>query len=428
MIGVSIVVPTVNEANNIDPLFERIFAAELPPDVSLEINVVDDSSTDDTRSRVRDWSQQEPVTLVCREERDGLANAVVAGAKVATHDFILVMDADLSHPPEKIGEMIEPLLDGGCDMVIGSRYVKGGATPQWPITRQIASKLASLPAYFFTDVNDPMAGFFATTKERLTSLRTDIPGFKIGLEVLAAGGNEIRVAEIPIIFYDRFEGFSKMNKKVIFDYFKQVLQLSGVEIETFTWSRIITLSVLGIIIENLLFSLLTSIGKSLVFSHMTALALTSVVIGYGIYRFWRGTATDRVLQPSHGLLGIGLLVMLISLQGALIKLLIDSSFLQSTYAFLVSTAFVSPLFVIVMIVYVFSDSSIIRGRARWKISAAFLISGSIIIRLVYLGLPELMEQEAYYWNYSNHLDISYLDHPPNGCDLNMARYSPVWCP
>ena len=141
MIGVSIVVPTVNEANNIDPLFERIFAAELRPDVSIEIIVVDDSSTDDTRNRVREWSRHKPVKLLCREERDGLANAVVAGAKVATYDFILVMDADLSHPPEKIGEMIGPLLDNCCDMVIGSRYVRGGATPQWPIARKIASKL-----------------------------------------------------------------------------------------------------------------------------------------------------------------------------------------------------------------------------------------------------------------------------------------------
>ena len=183
MAGVSIVVPTVNEADNIDPLFERIFAAEIPENVFIEIVVVDDSSNDDTRDRVRTWAKKKPVTLVCREDRDGLANAVVAGAKAAACKYVLVMDADLSHPPEKIAEMIQPLLDGRSDMVIGSRYVDQGATPQWPVSRKIASKLASLPAYLFTDVNDPMAGFFATAKKRLTALRSNIPGFKIGLEL-----------------------------------------------------------------------------------------------------------------------------------------------------------------------------------------------------------------------------------------------------
>ena len=101
MIGVSIIVPTVNEAENIDPLFKRIFAAELPESISVEVIVVDDDSTDDTRERVRYWSQSRPVRLVGREVRDGLANAVAVGAKSAAHELVLVMDADLSHPPEK---------------------------------------------------------------------------------------------------------------------------------------------------------------------------------------------------------------------------------------------------------------------------------------------------------------------------------------
>ena len=90
-------------------------------------------------------------------------------------------------------------------MVIGSRYVEGGATPEWPHSRKIASKLATLPARLFTDVNDPLAGFFATSTRRLQNIRTDVPGFKIGLEVLAVGGDDLRVFEVPIVFHDRFE-------------------------------------------------------------------------------------------------------------------------------------------------------------------------------------------------------------------------------
>lgn len=412
MAGVSIVIPTVNEADNIDPLFERIFAADIPEDVSIEIVVVDDSSTDDTRDRVRNWARQKPVRLVCREDRDGLAKAVVIGARASAYEYVLVMDADLSHPPEKIAAMIEPLLDGRFDMVIGSRYVEQGATPQWPLSRKIASKLASLPAYLFTDVNDPMAGFFATETKRLTALRNDIPGFKIGFELLAAGGEELRVHEIPIIFHDRFEGFSKMNKSVIFDYFKQLIQLSGFCTAIFTPVRLMTIIILGVLIDNLFFNLLTTIGHAPLVSHIASMTLTGSVLSYSLFRFWKGTSDSRTMRWFHLFLGITSLIASISLQGAVYRLLSGVELLTDGVAFLCGSLVGVSLFVGLMVVYGFSGYAQLENRSRLKIAAAGLILFSLFLRLAYLGLPELMEQEAYYWNYSNHFDISYLDHPP----------------
>lgn len=417
MPGVSIVVPTVNEADNIDPLFERIFAAEIPENVSIEIVVVDDSSTDDTRDRVRKWIGQKPVTLVCREDRDGLANAVVAGAKAAAYEYVLVMDADLSHPPEKIAEMVQPLLDGHADMVIGSRYVKGGATPQWPASRKIASKLASLPAYLFTDVNDPMAGFFATSTRRLTALRSDIPGFKIGFELLAAGGEDLSVCEIPIVFYDRFEGFSKMNKKVIFDYLKQVVQLGGIYSTIFPPVRIITLIILGVLIDNLFFNLLTNLQYNPVVSHISSITVSCSVLYYSLFRFWKGTSDNRNLQWLHLSGGLVSLGASISLQGAVYRLLSRAELLTDGSAFFFGSLVGVSLFVGLMVIYSFSGHAQLENRTRLKIAAAGLILFGVFLRLAYLGLPELMEQEAYYWNYSNHLDISYLDHPPMAATL-----------
>ena len=417
MAGVSIIVPTVNEADNIDPLFERIFAAEIPENVFIEIVVVDDSSTDDTRDRVRTWAKEKPVTLVCREDRDGLANAVVAGARVAAYEYVLVMDADLSHPPEKIAEMIQPLVDGRCDMVIGSRYVEQGATPQWPLSRKFASKLASLPAYLFTDVNDPMAGFFATATKRLTALRNDIPGFKIGFELLAVGGESLRVHEIPIVFHDRFEGFSKMNKTVIFDYFKQVIQLSGFYTTIFTPSRLITLIILGVLIDNLFFNLLTTVYNNPVVSHIASMTLTGSVLCYSLFRFWKGTSDNRKLQWFHLLSGIVSLVASISLQGAVYRILSGVELVGDGSAFFSGSLVGVSLFVGLMVVYGFSGYAQLENRVRLKMAAAGLILFAVFLRLAYLGLPELMEQEAYYWNYSNHFDISYLDHPPMAATL-----------
>ena len=417
MAGVSIIIPTVNEADNIDPLFERIFAAGLPENVSLEIVVVDDSSTDDTRNRVRIWAGLKPVTLVCREDRAGLANAVVAGAKAATGEYVLVMDADLSHPPEKIAEMIQPLLDGRCDMVVGSRYVEGGATPEWPVARKIASKLASLPAYLFTDVNDPMAGFFATTRQRLSTLRTDVPGFKIGFEVIARGGDQLSVHEIPIVFHDRFEGFSKMSKKVIFDYLTQVVQLSGIQTTLFTPARLLTLMVLGVLIDNLSFSFLASAYQSPAAANIFALTLGCSLIFYAFFRFWKGTDDSRTITSFHLVAGLFALALGISLQGGMYLVFRGVSVLPDAGAFFCASLAGMGLFISLLVVFVFSGYRQLDSRVRLRIGAAGLVGFGVLLRLVYLGLPELMEQEAYYWNYANHFALSYLDHPPMAATL-----------
>ena len=106
MAGVSIIVPTRNEADNIDPLLQRVLEVELPEGVSREVIFVDDSSEDDTRKKVLEWSAKHPeVRLICRDSGGGLASAVIVGAKQASHEITLVMDADLSHPPDRIPDI-----------------------------------------------------------------------------------------------------------------------------------------------------------------------------------------------------------------------------------------------------------------------------------------------------------------------------------
>src|SRR6478735_1193993 len=139
--GVSIIIPTLNEAENIEPLVRQIAAAN--PNCA-EILFVDDGSTDGTRHRIRELAATYPVRLL---ERDrpvlGLSGAVTDGARAATGEILVVMDADLSHPPAEIPSLLGPLLDGRSDMVIGSRYVRGGTTPGWPLYRKIMSRVAA---------------------------------------------------------------------------------------------------------------------------------------------------------------------------------------------------------------------------------------------------------------------------------------------
>lgn len=209
---VSIVIPTLNEVENIEPLVAAI-AVSAPG--CCEIIVVDDGSTDGTRERVRAMASEFPVRLLHRETPTlGLAGAVVAGARAARGEILVVMDADLSHPPAEIPSLVSPILAGTADMVIGSRYVRGGSTPGWPVYRRVMSRVAAGLAFPLTDVHDSMCGFFAIRRPSLLQLAPDATGFKIAFEIIVRSAGLLRVLEVPIAFQDRERGRSKMNLSV----------------------------------------------------------------------------------------------------------------------------------------------------------------------------------------------------------------------
>jgi dolichol-phosphate mannosyltransferase len=124
------------------------------------------------------------------------------------------MDADLSHPPERIPQLLAPLLEGRADMVIGSRYAPGGSTPGWPLWRKVMSRVAARLAYPLTGVHDSMGGFFAMPTQLLLDATPAATGFKIAFEAIVQGGKNLRVVEVPIAFRDRTRGTSKMSPGV----------------------------------------------------------------------------------------------------------------------------------------------------------------------------------------------------------------------
>lgn len=224
-ISVTVLVPTLNEEENVDLLLERLMTVRREANLDFDVLFVDSASADRTCDKVTAWADTGPIDLLCRDVNVGLAGAVIAGARHVTSDIVLVMDADLSHSPEDIPRVLQPLLTGNYDMVIGSRYIAGGATPDWPFSRRLSSRLATIPALLFCEVRDPLAGFFAVRRDLLADLPGAVPGFKIGLAILAEYGSELRVKEIPIQFRDRDLGQSKMNRSVIIDYAKQLASL-----------------------------------------------------------------------------------------------------------------------------------------------------------------------------------------------------------
>jgi len=219
IMNVAVIVPTLNEAENIGNLIPSIHNALRD---NYTIVIVDDNSKDGTRDVVRSLAATYPVKLVERPGKLGLASAVIDGMKSQQAEAYIVMDADFSHPPELLSEIKSKLET--YDLVVASRHVKGGGVSGWPLRRRIISGTAILMARPLTRVKDTTTGFFAVRGSCLENVTLAPVGFKIGLECFVKARWR-SYTEIPFIFTDRRCGSSKLGKSEFLDYLKHLLRL-----------------------------------------------------------------------------------------------------------------------------------------------------------------------------------------------------------
>lgn len=215
-----IVLPTYNERENIEVFLRSVRATGAPVDVL----VVDDASPDGTADAARSVAPElGGISVLDRTAKDGLGSAYRAGFEQVLggdYDVVISMDADLSHDPAVIPEMLR-LLDGGADAVVGSRYVRGGGTTDWPTHRRLLSKWgnAYTRSALRLSVNDCTSGYRAYRIDALRSIEpttTQAEGYAFLTELvrrLDHTGHSI--AETPIIFRDRERGKSKMSGRIV---------------------------------------------------------------------------------------------------------------------------------------------------------------------------------------------------------------------
>ncbi|MCO4745435.1 MAG: glycosyltransferase family 2 protein [Proteobacteria bacterium] len=207
--GVTVVVPTFNERDNIPVLLDRLEAALDAAGRPFEMLVVDDNSPDGTAAFANELGATRRIRAICRTEERGLATAVIRGLQDAKYDLCVCIDADLSHPPEKVPELVDTV-EGGARFAIGSRYVDGGETVDWGFLRWVNSIGATLMARPLTKVGDPMSGFFCCRRSQVPFETLNPVGYKIALEILIKMG-VAEPAEVPITFTDRLHGESKLT-------------------------------------------------------------------------------------------------------------------------------------------------------------------------------------------------------------------------
>lgn len=223
-VDLSIVIPTYNEEENIEELINKIQSEFKKNKIFGEIIVVDDNSKDKTRNILEKIKiDNSNLKTVYRSGKLGLSSAVIEGWKVSSGKILGVMDADLSHLPEKIKDLFFPIKNKEVELTIGSRYVKGGKIIGWNLKRKIMSRGATYLSRVYTSVKDPMTGYFMLNREIIKNSKLNARGFKILLEVILKG-NYKKIKEVPITFVNRTKGKSKAGMGEIFFYLRNLLE------------------------------------------------------------------------------------------------------------------------------------------------------------------------------------------------------------
>ena len=343
---ISIIIPTYNESQNILQILKSI-KDNLPKNFVTQTIVVDDNSPDGTGKLVEDYLKNikkmadYTIEIIHRKAKDGLGSAILKGIQHAKGDTIVVMDCDFSHPPQIIPKLIESIKKYQYDIVVASRYIKGGKIQGWSLKRKTMSKFATLIAKkgLGIDTHDPMSGFFAFKRNIIKGLNIDAIGYKFLLEILVKT-KDVSIKEIPYTFQNRELGSSKLSIRTIFDYYRSVWKLYryGKPLEKqekrssvkflYKAGRFYTVGASGFIVNYMISLLLTGGVSDLWYLHANVIGIiASITTNFVLNKTW--TFGDRDFRLKKTISQYGKFAMFSSL-GALVQLgmvyfLVDSN-------------------------------------------------------------------------------------------------------
>jgi len=218
----SIVLPTFNEAQNIEPMIRAVSDILERSQIDYELIVVDDDSPDGTWDRALSLSASLPRLRVMRRVNErGLATAVVRGWQASRGDVLGVLDADLQHPPDTIPKLWNQI-ESGADLAVGSRHVPGGGVSNWSWRRRLISRTAQgIGLVVLPEVAgrlaDPMSGYLLVRRDKLAGMTLKPRGYKILIEILGRSQVE-KIAEVGYVFQERQENQSKVTWRSYRDY------------------------------------------------------------------------------------------------------------------------------------------------------------------------------------------------------------------
>jgi dolichol-phosphate mannosyltransferase len=222
----SLVVPTYNERKSLEVLLPRLDKVASQVSQHVEVIVVDDNSPDGTAQFAGDFQPESEMTVrvVQRAGKFGLASAVIEGWRAARGELMGVMDADGSHDETILPALVDALVLTPAEVAVGSRYVSGGGMGDWPLVRQLISRVAVMLGSFLCPAKDVTSGYLLFRRDVLEGVSLDPIGFKIGLEVMVRGRYRT-FTEVPYVFTDRKKGRSKLGGNEVLAYLVQLSRL-----------------------------------------------------------------------------------------------------------------------------------------------------------------------------------------------------------
>lgn len=293
---VAVVVPTLNEAANVERLIEKL--SIVLAGRGWEILFVDDNSSDGTSDLVRRIGRtSRHVRIVQRVGRRGLSSAVIEGMLATAAPVIAVMDGDLQHDESTLPRLIDAVMTGDTDIAVGTRYVAGGGTGDWDKGRVRMSWLATRAGQIAlgTNVSDPMSGFFAVRRDAFERAlpRLSGIGFKILIDILASSPTALRVAEIPYHFRTREAGESKIGMRVIAEYAELIADKTIGRFVPVRLLKFLMVGGLGVFVHLAILGALLSAGDAFI-TAQTGAVMTAIAFNFFLNNSF--TYADRKLK------------------------------------------------------------------------------------------------------------------------------------
>jgi dolichol-phosphate mannosyltransferase len=250
---ISIVIPTYRESESVQQTLRRAAAALWKYGDEFELIVVDDESDDGTAEKAESLQNELPVRVLRRKGKRGLATAVVDGWATARGDILGVMDGDLQHPPEVLAELADAMQRTQADLVVASRYCRGGGSLRWPWWRRVASAAAThlaatvLPLRL-SGMTDPMSGMFLVRARAIEGAELTPIGFRILLEVVGKGKIG-KLCEVPYLFEKREQGRSKLGARECAEYLMHLARLAWSTGQLRKWMRYTLVGLTGAVVN-----------------------------------------------------------------------------------------------------------------------------------------------------------------------------------
>jgi dolichol-phosphate mannosyltransferase len=307
----SIVVPTLNERDNIRPLIEEI--ESVLPGVAWEIVFVDDDSRDGTADFIREIARGDPrIRCVQRVGRRGLSTACIEGVLASAAPFVAVTDADLQHDERLLPDMLTVLKTEPYDLVIGSRYIGGGSSFDWNKRRAQISNFATRLSRLIckADIADPMSGFFMMRREAFEGAmrRLSGQGFKILLDLLASSPRPIAFKELHYDFRPRQHGESKLDSMVAWEFGMLIADKLVGHIVPVRFALFAFIGCIGLVVQLAVLWLALTVSSLSFFAAQSVAVIVSIASNFLLnnfftyrdqrlqrWRLWRGLLTFYVI-------------------------------------------------------------------------------------------------------------------------------------